>query len=198
MPDRRRRTLAPRRERHIALIGMMGSGKTTVGNALARRLNRRFVDTDAEIVSVVGLSIAEIFAEHGEAWFRAKETEVLSDCLALEEPVVLSVGGGTVIAEHNRALLRTWSDVVWLRASVDTLVRRVGTGSGRPVLAGDPEGTLRRLAAEREPFYTDTAGWTIDVDDRPTRSVVSAVTRLLDLRPPSTRRSNAGPAKGSG
>ena len=157
----------------------MGSGKTTVGHALARRLDRRFVDTDAEIVSVVGITIPEIFELHGEAWFRAKETEVLSDCLTSEAPLVISVGGGTVLAEHNRALLRTWSDVVWLRASLETLVRRVGTGAGRPILAGDPEGTLRRLLDDRRPIYTEVAAITVDVDDRPTRTVTSLVARSL-------------------
>ena len=158
---------------------MMGSGKSTVGHALARRLDRRFVDTDAEIVSVVGISIPEIFEVHGEQWFRSKETEVLSDCLTTEEPLIISVGGGTVLAEHNRALLRTWSDVVWLRASLETLVRRVGSGAGRPILAGDPEGTLRRLLDDRRAFYTEVSHVTVDVDDRPTRTVTSMVVRAL-------------------
>ena len=158
---------------------MMGSGKTTVGHALARRLERRFVDTDAELVSVVGISIPEMFELHGEPWFRAKETEMLSDCLTSEEPLVVSVGGGMVLAEHNRALLRTWADVVWLRASLETLVRRVGSGAGRPILASDPEGTLRRLLDDRRPLYTEVASVVVDVDDRPTRTVAGVVSRAL-------------------
>lgn len=159
---------------------MMGSGKTTVGQALARRLDRRFVDTDAELVSSIGLSIPEMFEQHGEPWFRAKETEMLSDCLGSEEPLVLSVGGGTVLAEHNRALLRAWADVVWLRASLETLVRRVGVGVGRPVLANDPEGVLRHLLDDRRVFYTEVATITVDVDDRPTRAVTGLVARALN------------------
>ncbi len=165
---------------------MMGSGKSTVGHALARRLRRPLLDTDAEIVAAVGMPIAHIFSTHGEAWFRAKESEAISDCLATQTPAVLSLGGGAVIAEHNRLLLRSWSDVVWLRASLGTLVARVGTGAGRPVLAGDPEGVLRRLIIERAPLYADAAGIIVDVDDRPTQVVVAHIIRAVE----QARRSN--------
>ena len=165
---------------------MMGSGKSTVGHALARRLRRPLLDTDAEIVTAVGMPIAQIFATHGEAWFRAKESEVISDFLATQTPAVLSLGGGAVIAEHNRLLLRSWSDVVWLRASLGTLVARVGTGAGRPVLAGDPEGVLRRLIIERAPLYADAAGIIVEVDDRPTQVVVAHIIRAVE----QARRSN--------
>ena len=154
---------------------------------MARRLDRRFVDTDTELVRIVGLSIPEMFEQHGEPWFRAKETEVLSDCLSAEEPVVLSVGGGTVVAEHNRALLRAWSDVVWLRASLETLVRRVGSGVGRPVLADDPEGVLRRLLDDRRPLYTEVAAVTVDVDGHTTRTVTGLVARALNEHARRTR-----------
>lgn len=160
---------------------MMGSGKSTVGHALARRLARPFLDTDAALVSAIGVSIPEMFATHGEAWFRAKESEMISDCLATQQPCVISLGGGAVIAEHNRLLLRAWSDVVWLRATLPTLLMRVGTGVGRPVLAGDPEGTMRRLVAERAPLYTEAAGIVVDVDDRPTRAVVAQIIRAVGL-----------------
>ena len=85
-----------------------------------------------------------------------------------------------MLSEHNRLLLRSWSDVVWLRASLDTLVTRVGTGVGRPVLAGDPEGVLRRLITERAPLYADAAGIIVDVDDRPTQVVVAQIIRAVD------------------
>lgn len=159
---------------------MMGSGKSTVGHALARRLRRPLLDTDVEIVTAIGMPIAQIFSTRGEAWFRAKESEVISDCLATQTPAVLSLGGGAVLSEHNRLLLRSWSDVVWLRADLDTLVARVGTGAGRPVLAGDPEGVLRRLIIERAPLYTDTAGIIVDVDDRPTQVVVAQIIRAVE------------------
>lgn len=159
---------------------MMGSGKSTVGHALARRLRRPLLDTDVEIVTAVGMPIAQVFSTRGEAWFRAKESEVISDCLATQTPAVVSLGGGAVLSEHNRLLLRSWSDVVWLRASLDTLVTRVGTGVGRPVLAGDPEGVLRRLITERAPLYADAAGIIVDVDDRPTQVVVAQIIRAVD------------------
>ena len=158
----------------------MGSGKSTVGHALARRLRRPLLDTDVEIVTAVGMPIAQVFSTRGEAWFRAKESEVISDCLATQTPAVVSLGGGAVLSEHNRLLLRSWSDVVWLRASLDTLVTRVGTGVGRPVLAGDPEGVLRRLITERAPLYADAAGIIVDVDDRPTQVVVAQIIRAVD------------------
>ena len=160
---------------------MMGSGKSTVGHALARRLRRPLLDTDAEIVAAVGMPIAQIFSVHGEAWFRAKESEVFSDCRATQSPAILSLGGGAVLSEHNRLLLRSWSDVVWLRAALDTLVTRVGIGAGRPVLAGDPEGVLRRLIVERAPLYGDAAGIIVDVDGRPTQVVVAQIIRAVDL-----------------
>lgn len=160
---------------------MMGSGKSTVGHALARRLGRPFLDTDAELVAAIGTTISEMFATHGEAWFRAKESEIISDCLSTQRPAVISLGGGAVIAEHNRLLLRAWSDVVWLRASLTTLLTRVGSGAGRPVLAGDPEGTMRRLVSERAPLLADAAGIVVDVDDRPTRAVVAQIIRAVDL-----------------
>jgi shikimate kinase len=176
-PNRRRPPVTL--TRHIALVGMMGSGKTTVGHALARRLGWPMIDTDAEIVRLVGMSIPEVFTTQGEVWFRAKETEVLSDCLRSETPAILSVGGGTVLAAHNRVLLRSWADVVWLRASLATLTTRVGSGAGRPILAGDPTTVLARLFTERAPVYAEVAGVVVDVDDRPTRSVVSEVIRGL-------------------
>ena len=159
---------------------MMGSGKSTVGHALARRLRRPLLDTDVEIVTAVGMPIAQVFSTRGEAWFRAKESEVISDCLATQTPAVVSLGGGAVLSEHNRLLLRSWSDVVWLRAGLDTLITRVGTGVGRPVLAGDPEGVLRRLITERAPLYADAAGIIVDVDDRPTQVVVAQIIRAVD------------------
>ena len=159
---------------------MMGSGKSTVGHSLARRLGRPFLDTDAELVSSIGTTISEMFASHGEAWFRTRETEMISDCLATQQPAVISLGGGAVLAEHNRLLLRAWSDVVWLRASLPTLLGRVGSGAGRPVLAVDPEGTMRRLVAERAPLYAEAAGIVIDVDDRPTRVVIAQIIRSVD------------------
>jgi shikimate kinase len=180
MTTRKRRRPADTHARHVVLIGMMGVGKSTIGHQLAKRMGRSFFDTDHEIVASVGMSVSDIFALHGNEWFRAKETEVLSDCLRHEVPAIISAGGGTVLAEHNRTLISSWSDSLWLRASYETILRRVGTGVGRPVLAGNPEGTIRRLLDERESLYEASCDVAIHVDGLPVRTVVSHAFRALN------------------
>jgi shikimate kinase len=145
------------------LIGMMGAGKSTVGSELAARLGWRLVDSDAHVEARTGRTVAEIWATEGEPAFRRLEALALTEALAAtaEEPAVIAAAGGVVLDPANRALLRQHPPVVWLRARLDTLAERVGTGSGRPLLAGDPRGALARLLAERAPLYAEVA-----VDDR--------------------------------
>ena len=120
----------------ILLIGMMGSGKTTVGRIVAERLGWDFVDSDAEVVSSTGMTVAELFETRGEAGFRKEESRVLRESLAGTTPMVLSVAGGAVLDPANQELLRSRGTVVWMRAESDTLIRRIGAGSGRPLLQG--------------------------------------------------------------
>jgi shikimate kinase len=148
----------------ILLIGMMGVGKTTVGGILAQRLGWRYLDSDAEIVGATGLTVPEIFKIHGEAAFRAEESRVLACAATSESPVVIAVAGGAVREPQNRRWVRRAGFVVWLRASVETMAGRVGTGLGRPLLGEDPEAALRTLYPPRAAVYRRLADATVDVD----------------------------------
>ncbi len=143
----------PAPARSIVLIGMMGAGKTTVGRRLARHLDLRFVDADHEIESAAGMSVADIFATHGEPYFRAGEKRVIARLLD-EGPCVLATGGGAWMDAETRAAVAAKGLSVWLRADVDTLVERCAGRASRPLLAqGDLRATMTRLLAQREPVY---------------------------------------------
>lgn len=140
--------------RTIVLVGLMGSGKSSVGKRLAAALGALFVDSDSEIEKAANLSVAEIFERFGEPYFRAGENRVLERIL-LGDPVVLATGGGAFVAESNRQLVRQHAVSVWLRADVDTLFERVRNKPGRPLLQGDnPKAVLERLANERYAYYS--------------------------------------------
>lgn len=139
--------------RNIVLIGMMGAGKTAIGGELARRLRRPFLDTDSEIERAAAMTIPEIFARDGEAFFRARESEVLSRTLAAGNAVV-STGGGAWMRPENRQHVAEHGVSVWLDCDLDTLWHRVRHRPTRPLLqTADPRGTLERLLAERNPVY---------------------------------------------
>ena len=139
--------------RAIALVGLMGAGKTTVGRRLAARLGLPFVDSDAAIEQAEGMSIAEMFDSRGEAAFRARERQAIA-ALADGSPRVIAVGGGAFADESNRNLLLERSTVIWLDAPFEILARRLAGGGDRPLLRGpDSEAALGALAAERAPFY---------------------------------------------
>jgi len=165
----------------LLLVGMMGAGKSTVARLAAARLGWAWVDTDTEVARTAGASIPDLFARHGEPAFRLEESRVLADVLRGDGPLVVSVGGGAVLDEANRAAMRAAGTVVWLRARPETLIERVRDGAGRPLLVGDrPEDradTLRTLDAERRPVYAEVADEVIDVDDLDPPTVTG---RLLD------------------
>ena len=158
----------------LVLVGMMGSGKTTVGRQLAARLGWAFCDSDAMVESSTGSTVAELFAARGEDGFRAEESRVLAEALTGAGPVVVSAAGGAVLAPENRALL-TSHTVVWLRADPATLAARVGDGEGRPLLEADPAGTLVGLDAVRRPLYEEVADVVVDVDALDPATVVDRV-----------------------
>ncbi len=137
----------------VVLVGMMGSGKTAVGNALARLLNVPFRDSDTEIEKAADRSIAEIFERDGEAFFREKETQVI-DRLLDGTPAILSTGGGAFMAEANRELISQKGVAVWLKADDNLLWARVRHKTTRPLLhTADPQKTLLELSASRNPVY---------------------------------------------
>jgi len=139
--------------RTIVLVGMMGAGKTAVGGQLARMLGAPFIDSDDEIVKAANMSIAEIFARDGEAFFRQKESQVLARLLR-GAPAVLSTGGGAFMCPENRRLITERGVSVWLKVDLDLLWERVRHRSNRPLLrTRDPRGTLERLCLERAPVY---------------------------------------------
>lgn len=161
----------------VILVGPMGSGKSTVGLALADHELADHLDLDELIVAARGLTVAEIFETEGESVFRTLEHEALSRALA-GESAVISTGGGVVTSESNRDLLRRSAAlVIWLDASVEVLARRVGDGEGRPLLAGDDvEHALRTKIAERAEGYREVADIRIDTSDMSVADCVDLIT----------------------
>jgi shikimate kinase len=164
-------------QRHLVLVGLMGAGKTTVGERCAERLGRPFVDTDDVVEAVARRSVREIFAEAGESTFRQLERDAVRDATAAPSPIVLACGGGAVLDPENRRHLREAGTVVWLRAVPAVLAERVGAdGVERPLLA--PRGavaTLERLAVVRAAAYEAVADVTVDTDGRTIDEVADAV-----------------------
>ncbi len=150
--------------KRILLVGMMGAGKTTTGRLVAERLGWEYLDSDAEVERETGATVPDLFVRDGESAFRDVETRVLRSACENDAPLVFSVAGGAVLRAENRALLRASGRVVWLRARVETLARRVGKGEGRPLLDGNPAAALRTLDAVRRPLYAEVADVVVDVD----------------------------------
>ncbi len=169
------------RPRRLLLVGMMGSGKTTVAELAARRLGWPHLDSDAEVEAATGRSVPELFAEGGEAAFRAREAEALERVLSVE-PAVVSVAGGAILDPHSRGLMRRAGTVVWLRATLATLAARVGDGAGRPLLEGGPAGALAALDAARHDLYAEVADAVVDVDDKTPEEVAEAALGAIGER----------------
>ena len=137
----------------VVLVGMMGSGKTAVGTALARLLGVPFLDSDEEIVKAAQMPVAEIFERDGEPFFRARESEVIERLLS-GPPAVVSTGGGAFMSERNREMIARLGVSVWLKADLELLWNRVKHKNTRPLLrTADPKATLTNLLAQREPVY---------------------------------------------
>ncbi len=161
--------------KHLVLIGLMGVGKTSVGQECARRLQRPFVDTDDLVATAAALSVADIFATKGEVGFRTLERIAVADVCASPQPLVVACGGGTVLDPDNRRALRAAGLVFWLRAPTATLLTRVGDGSARPLLQGDPEASLTRLGRLRQMTYEAASHVSVDTEERDIGEVADAV-----------------------
>ncbi len=166
----------------VVLVGMMGAGKTAVGRALAARLGVPFLDSDSEIESAANMTIPEIFARDGEAFFRSKESQIIGRLLD-EEKGILSTGGGAFLAEGNRKMISDRGASVWLRADLSVLWNRVKHKDTRPLLrTADPYATLRGLYEARVPIYeqadlvADSDGETA-IEDMVDRVIAALVTR---------------------
>lgn len=167
--------------RSLVLVGLPGSGKSTVGRSLARRLNLPFHDSDHAIEQRIGCSIREFFDRQGEAAFRDIEQDVVAQ-LAGQGDCVLATGGGAVLREANRTALRSAGHVLYLRSGPDELFRRLRHDTQRPLLqVADPQARLRQLFAERDPLYRQTAHFIIETGRPSVPTLVNMILMQLEL-----------------
>jgi shikimate kinase len=165
----------------LALVGMPGGGKSTVGRHVARHLKRRFFDADAEIERRIGCPIRVFFEREGEPRFRDIEQDVLAELAGVPD-AVLATGGGAVLREANRHALRERTTVVYLRSSPEELFRRLRHDTHRPLLqVADPLRKLRELFAERDPLYRETAHFVIETGRPSVPTLVNMILMQLEL-----------------
>jgi shikimate kinase len=166
----------------LVLVGPPASGKTTVGTAVAAALGLPFRDTDADVEAVAGMSVADVFVEHGEAHFRALESQAVARALA-EHTGVLALGGGAVTGDANRALLVGYGEdggtVVHLDVDLHSAARRVGLSRDRPLLAVNPRAMLRTMLEARAPLYAEVATVTVGTSGRSPEEVVAEVLQVV-------------------
>jgi shikimate kinase len=182
--------------RSIVLVGMPGCGKSAIGRRLAPRLELPFVDVDEEIERAAGKTIKEIFADHGEPYFRDGERRVIARLLS-SGPQVLATGGGALLAEETRANVRRHGISIWVRADAAVLVRRIAKRSNRPLFEGrDPERVVRELMEARNPIYA-ASDLIVDSRDVPHDVIVGEIIEVLADNPllagPSGNREASAP-----
>ena len=167
---------------NIFLVGMMGAGKTTVGRALATRMKREFIDTDRVLVERTGVPVATVFEIEGEEGFRRRESAALEEACEGEGRVV-ATGGGIVLAEANRRLMREHGTVIYLRARLESLWERLRHDTSRPLLATpNPKARLAELLNEREPLYREVAHLIVDSGPQSASTLVNRVMSALRAR----------------
>jgi shikimate kinase len=164
---------------HVFIVGFMGSGKSTVGRMVAARMGMPFIDLDAQIVERENADIADIFADRGEPAFRQLEHEALGALLG-QPPHVVACGGGVVVDDRNRVLLKALGTVVYLRVTAEEALARIGSTEGRPLLSGpDPLAAGRTLLAARERLYAAVADFTVDTSGKDEEAVAVEVVSHL-------------------
>ena len=165
----------------VLLVGMMGAGKSSVGAALSVRLGWPYLDNDTLLERTAGSTALELLAKVGEQGLRDAESRVLTLMLGMPGPMVCGLPAGVVLDGADRArLVASPCHVVWLRATPQVLVRRVGAGPVRPWLGDDPAATLRRLATERSGYYEEVADQVVDVDALPVGAIAKLVVAELE------------------
>ncbi len=166
----------------LVLVGLMGAGKSSIGQRLAARIGAEFIDADEEIVQAAGCSIEDIFALHGETAFRDGERRVIARLLK-KPPHVLATGGGAFMNDTTRLMIKDRAFSIWLRADLDVLLRRVQRRDDRPLLkGGNPKEILERLIAERYPIYAES-DMTVDTTDAPHSTVVNELLERIHVLP---------------
>jgi shikimate kinase len=164
----------------MILVGLMGSGKSTIGKLLASRLSLPLVDSDKMIIAEEGKDIPSIFAEVGEAGFRNIESACLKEALNSYEDQVIATGGGAVLSQENRSLMKKHRKVVWLDASPETLAKRIAGDRNRPLLDDvDPLEKMKALTVQRNPLYAEIADLKIDTEQLTTKQAVDKITAFL-------------------
>ena len=163
---------------NIVLIGMRGSGKTTIGKLLAKRLGKRFIEMDELIVQRLGQSIPEIVNRYGWEKFRDVEEEITREVAGWDN-VVNATGGGVVTREENIRELKQKGKLVWLKANTDTLLRRIGNDQSRPSLTGkSPREDMEAVLAERSPIYQRVADFIVDTEGKMPEEIAEAIAKL--------------------
>ena len=170
----------PNNTNNILLIGPMGSGKTSVGKLLANNLDKKFLDTDEEIMKKTGVDITYIFDMEGEEGFRKRECLALKECLT-DNNTVLSTGGGIVLSKENRNFLKDRGTVVYLQTSISSQVERTAATNNRPLLHNEnPEETLEKLMLTRGPLYEEIADITIMTDNKSLQEMSKEIQRAIN------------------
>ena len=165
----------------IILTGFMGSGKTTIGKALAEEYGFDFIDTDKQIEISQAKSIKEIFVSKGEAYFRRLETDILRKMISeLEKPCIIAAGGGMLLCKENQLFMKQMGKIVYLEASLQTISKRLENSESRPLLnIPNRRQKMHDLLKERTPTYTEAADFIIDINDKTTEQIVAEIKSLM-------------------
>ena len=164
---------------NIFFVGLMGAGKTTIGKLLAKKLKKTFYDTDHEIEKKLGVKVSVIFELEGEEGFRKRETQMIDE-LTQKKDIILATGGGAVLSEENRRLLKERGKVIYLNAKPQHLAKRMAFDKDRPLLQqGNMLDTLNNLYQERHPLYLGVSSFVVDTGQQKTQTIINKIEALL-------------------
>ena len=164
---------------NIFFVGLMGAGKTTIGKLLAKKLKKTFYDTDHEIEKKLGVKVSVIFELEGEEGFRKRETQMIDE-LTSKKDIILATGGGAVLSEENRRLLKERGKVIYLNAKPQYLAKRMAFYKDRPLLQkGNMLETLNNLYQERHPLYLGVSSFVVDTGQQKTQTIINKIEALL-------------------